>query len=168
MIYILCIFSFCLCFLFNPVYDNYTSLLSSQYSFLYLFWIFILDIFLIKNIKKYITNKKEKNFIYVLGVLFIFGSYLPYYSNIYLFSFLHVVLPISSIILYILYIFYIILKYYKKEPLQAQNLYQWYFGGLSFIAMFIIFFGHINGIIEISIYIFISSMLKKLEIIDYS
>lgn len=166
--YISCLFAFGLCFLFNPVYDNYTSLLDSQYALLFFIWIMILDISLVKNISRHILNKKEKIFIYILSLLFIIGSYLPYYSPIYLFSFLHVILPMSSIILYILYMFYIIFRHLKKEPLQAQSLYQWYFWGLSIITIFIIFFGHINGIIEIAILIFVFFMLEKLKIIDYS
>lgn len=168
MSYFLCFFSFVLCLLFNPVYDNYTSLLNSQYRLLFLVWILILDFFLVKNILKHTLSKNEKIFIAVLSLLFIIGSYLPYYTSIYLFSFLHVFLPMISIIFYLLYIFYIILRFYKKEPLQAQSLYQWYFWGLSIISLLIIFFGHINGIIEITTFIFTTFILEKLKIINYS
>lgn len=168
MIYISCLFTFAMCFLFNPVYDNYTSLLNSQYMLLFFIWILIIDISLLKAIEHYAQNKKEKKFLYLLSLLFIIGSYLPYNSSFYLLSFFHVILPMITIILYILYIFYIIFHYYKKEPLQAHQLYQWYFWGLSIIAIFIIFFGQINGIIEITTYIFIIFMLKKLKIINDS
>lgn len=168
MVYISCLLALGLCCLFDPIYNNYTSLLNSSYSLLYFIWIFILDISIVKTIIKYSINKKQKIYIYFLGLLFIIGSYLPYYSTFYLFSFLHVTLAMLAIVFFILYIFYIILNFHKKEPLQAQSLYQWYFWGLSVIALFIIFFGHINGIIEITTLFFIFFMLKKLKIIDYS
>lgn len=168
MSYLLILYSILLCFMFNPLYDNYTSLLNSSSHMLYMIWIFFLASYLFKQILRHCLNIIEKRFVFLLYLLFMLGSYLPYYSNIYMFSFLHVVLPMTAIILYLLYIFYIIFRHYKKEPSQAQVLYQWFFYGLSLISLFIIYFAHINGIIEISLIIFVVFLLEKLKIIDYS
>lgn len=168
MSYLLILCSIVLCLMFNPLYDNYTSLLSSSLYMLYIIWIFFLASYLYKKILQHCLMKAEKRFVSILYLLFMLGSYLPYYSSIYIFSFLHVVLPMMTIILYLLYIFYIIFRHYKKEPSQAHVLYQWYFYGLSIISLFIIYFAHINGIIEISLIILIVFLLEKLKIIDYS
>lgn len=168
MSYLLILCSILLCFMFNPLYDNYTSLLSSSFHILYMIWIFFLASYLLKNILRYCLNTIEKRFIFLLYLLFILGSYLPYYSKVYIFSFLHVILPMISIVLYLFYILYVIFRHYKKEPSQAQILYQWFFYGLSLISLLIIYFAHINGIIEISLIIFVVFLIERLKIIDDS
>lgn len=168
MLYILSLLSILLCCLFDPLYDNYTSLLSSPYHRLYIIWIFLLASCLLKNIIRHCLSWNEKRFIVLLYLLFIVGSYLPYYSAVYLFSLLHVILPMSTIIGYLLYILYVIFRYSKKEPLQAQILYQWFLYGISLISLLIIYFAHINGIIEVSLILLVIFLLKKLKIIDYS
>lgn len=168
MIYCVALFSIILCCLFNPLYNNYTSLLNSSYRILYVLWIFLLATTLFKNIFHHCLYKNEKRLIILLYLLFMLGSCLPYYSTVYLFSFLHVILPMSTIIIYLFYVLCIIFRYNKKEPLKAQILYQWFFYGLSLISLLIIYFGHINGIIEISLILFVIFLLEKLKTIDYS
>lgn len=168
MNYLICIFSLSLCFFYDPLYNNYTSLLNGPYHFLYVLWIAVLTLYLFKNIIRHAPTQREKILICLLGFFFILGSYLPYYSPFYLFSFLHVFLPLLSIILYLLYIFLIIFRHYKKEPSQAQILYQWYFWGLSLISLLIIFFGHINGICEIATVYLTIFLIEKIKIIDDS
>lgn len=166
MNYLLCLFSLCLCFFYDPLYDNYTSLLNGPYHILYVLWIALLALYLFKNIIIHARTQREKILICLLGFFFILGSYLPYYSSFYLLSFLHVFLPLLTIVLYLLYIFSIIFRHYKKEPSQAQILYQWYFWGLSLVSLLIIFFGHINGICEIATVFLVIFLVEKIRIID--
>lgn len=168
MILLMCLYSLALCFLFNPLYDNYTSLLNSQYVMLYYTWILLVDFILVKEIQQFFNTRRQKFFIYLISSLFIMGSYFPYQSSIKLFSLLHIVIPILCIIVYIDFLFCAILQFQKKEPIKAQSLIQWFFWGLSVIAMFIIYFGHINGIIEITIIFYISFITQKMKIICVS
>ena len=50
-----------------------------------------------------------------------------------------------------------------NNTLTAMGLYLWFSYGLSIIAMFIIFFSQINGLIEISILLFINFILYVLQ-----
>ena len=132
---------------FHPLYNNYTSLMSTSYAFLYDFWILYLSYTLCHQFLKITTHKKT---IYSLTLCFIIGSLIPYKNH----PFLHVSLPMVTIILSILLIAFII---------KAHLLNQWYFYGLSIIALSLIFFGQINGIVEILTLIFIFWMLSLLQ-----
>lgn len=165
MITLTLILTFGLCLCFNPVYNNYTSLLNSSYAFFYYLWIFFIVISFFKKTVCFINNQKEKRFLIILGCLFIIGSYLPYQSPFIVTSYLHVFLPTICMMMYFIYLFYKISLFQKKEPIKAHLLFQWYFWGLSLISMLIVFFGHINGIIEIAILIYIIFMINKMHII---
>ena len=131
---------------FHPLYNNYTSLMSTSYAFLYDFWILYLSYTLCHQFLKITTRKKT---IYSLTLCFIIGSLIPYKNH----PFLHVSLPMVTIILSILLIAFIIKEKQKNEP----------FYGLSIIALSLIFFGQINGIVEILTLIFIFWMLSLLQ-----
>ena len=106
---------------FHPLYNNYTSLMSTSYAFLYDLWILYLSYTLCHQFLKITTHKKT---IYSLTFCFIIGSLIPF---------------------------------------KAHLLNQWYFYGLSIIAMSLIFFGQINGIVEILTLTFIFLMLSLLQ-----
>lgn len=165
MLYLTLIFTLVLCLFFNPVYHNFTSLLSSSYAWLFYLWIFFIVAAFSKKSISFIQFQKERKYIYLLGFLFLTGCYFPYENTYIFFSYLHVFLPMLCIIIYFLFLFFIIYHYQKKEPIKAHLLYQWYFWGLSIISMLIIFFGQINGIIEIAVLIFFYIMLNKMQII---
>lgn len=140
---------------FHPLYNNYTSLMSTPHAFLYDLWILYLSYTLCHQFLKITTHKKT---IYFLTFCFIIGSLIPYKVH----PFIHVFLPMSSIILSILLIAFCIKEMQKNEPFKAHLLNQWYFYGLSIIAMSLIFFGQINGIVEILTLAFIFWMLSLL------
>lgn len=141
---------------FHPLYNNYTSLMSTSYAFLYDLWILYLSYTLCHQFLKITTHKKT---IYSLTFCFIIGSLIPYKNH----PFLHVSLPMVTIILSILLIAFIIKEKQKNEPFKAHLLNQWYFYGLSVIAMSLILFGQINGIVEILTLTFIFLMLSLLQ-----
>ncbi len=109
-------------------------------------------------LREVIPEKPPKT-IYSLTLCFIIGSLIPYKNH----PFLHVSLPMVTIILSILLIAFIIKEKQKNEPFKAHLLNQWYFYGLSIIALSLIFFGQINGIVEILTLIFIFWMLSLLQ-----
>ena len=111
----------------------------------------------IKSNNTQITTHKKT--IYSLTLCFIIGSLIPYK----IYPFLHVSLPMVTIILSILLIAFIIKEKQKNEPFKAHLLNQWYFYGLSIIALSLIFFGQINGIVEILTLTFIFLMLSLLQ-----
>ena len=148
------IYSIILLFFFHPLYNNYTSLMSSTYSLLYYLWIILVTITLTIKLDKILKSK----YLYLLSIIFFIGSIIPYNNKYYLGSFLHVLIPIICIIITLLLMLYII----KNEP-KAHFLFQWFTYGLSIISMLIIFFSQINGLIEISILIFIIVMLNLLK-----
>ena len=130
--------------------------MSTSYAFLYDFWILYLSYTLCHQFLKIKTRKKT---IYSSTLCFIIGSLIPYKNH----PFLHVSLPMVTIILSILLIAFIIKEKQKNEPFKAHLLNQWYFYGLSIIALSLIFFGQINGIVEILTLIFIFWMLSLLQ-----
>lgn len=148
------IYSIILLFFFHPLYNNYTSLMSSNYSLLYYLWVILVTITLTIKLSKIIQSK----YVYLLSIIFFIGSIIPYNNKYYLGSFLHVFIPIICIIISLLLIFYKI----KNEP-KAHLLFPWFTYGLSIISMLIIFFSQINGLIEITILIFIIIILNLLK-----
>lgn len=165
MLYLTFIFTLVLCLFFNPIYHNFTSLLSSSYAWLFYLWIFLNVVIYAKKSICFIQSQKERQYIFILSFIFMIGCYFPYENTYTFFSYLHVILPMICIIIYLLFLFYIIYRYQKKEPFKAHLLFQWYFWGLSIISMLIIFFGQINGVIEIALISFITIMLNKMQII---
>lgn len=147
------IYSIILLFFFHPLYNNYTSLMSSH-SLLYYLWVILLTVTLTINLAKIIKTK----YLYLLSLIFLIGTIIPYNNKYYLGTFLHVFIPMICIITTLLLILYKI----KNEP-KAHLLFQWYTYGLSIISMLIIFFSQINGLIEITILIFIILMLNLLK-----
>ena len=143
-------------FFFLSFYFECLGLMSTSYAFLYDFWILYLSYTLCHQFLKITTHKKT---IYSLTLCFIIGSLIPYKNH----PFLHVSLPMVTIILSILLIAFIIKEKQKNEPFKAHLLNQWYFYGLSIIALSLIFFGQINGIVEILTLIFIFWMLSLLQ-----
>lgn len=150
------IFSFSLFLCFHPLYNNYTSLMSSPYAPFYYLWVLYLSYTLCHNFLKTTNNKK---IVYLLTLIFCLGSVIPYKSL----PFFHVILPMASILLTILFLLLLINDKQKNEPLRAHLIKQWYFYGLSLLSLMIIFFGQINGIIEIMALFFICWMLYLLQ-----
>ena len=68
-----------------------------------------------------------------------------------------------DIIIALLFLAYLIKNKQKSEPILAHKIYLWFSYGLSIIAMFIIFFSQINGLIEISVLLFINFILYVLQ-----
>ena len=104
-----------------------------------------------------------KKFIIFLSLFFFIGLILPYHKNYPIFSTLHVFIPLSCIIIALLFLAYLIKNKQKSEPILAHKIYLWFSYGLSIIAMFIIFFSQINGLIEISVLLFINFILYVLQ-----
>ena len=98
---------------FHPLYNNYTSLMSTSYAFLYDFWILYLSYTLCHQFLKITTHKKT---IYSLTLCFIIGSLISYKNH----PFLHVSLPMVTIILSILLIAFII-KPINNNPRLFKN-----------------------------------------------
>ena len=138
------IYSIILLFFYHPLYQNYTSLMNTSFSFFYYSWCVLLTLSLCLTFFKVTSLKK---FIIFLSLFFFIGLILPYHKNYPIFSTLHVFIPLSCIIIALL----------------AHKIYLWFSYGLSIIAMFIIFFSQINGLIEISVLLFINFILYVLQ-----
>ena len=147
------IYSIILLFFYHPLYQNYTSLMNTSFSFFYYIWCVLLTLSLCLTFFKVTSLKK---FIIFLSLFFFIGLILPYHKNYPIFSTLHVFIPLSCIIIALLFLAYLIKNKQKSEPILAHKIYLWFSYGLSIIAMFIIFFSQINGLIEISVLLFIN------------
>ena len=142
------IYSIILLFFYHPLYQNYTSLMNTSFSFFYYIWCVLLTLSLCLTFFK-VTSLKR--------------LILPYHKNYPIFSTLHVFIPLSCIIIALLFLAYLIKNKQKSEPILAHKIYLWFSYGLSIIAMFIIFFSQINGLIEISVLLFINFILYVLQ-----
>ena len=154
------IYSIILLFFYHPLYQNYTSLMNTSFSFFYYIWCVLLTLSLCLTFFKVTSLKK---FIIFLSLFFFIGLILPYHKNYPIFSTLHVFIPLSCIIIALLFLAYLIKNKQKSEPILAHTIYLWFSYGLSIIAMFIIFFSQINGLIEISVLLFINFILYVLQ-----
>ena len=158
------IYSIILLFFYHPLYQNYTSLMNTSFSFFYYIWCVLLTLSLCLTFFKVTSLKK---FIIFLSLFFFIGLILPYHKNYPIFSTLHVFIPLSCIIIVFLKLFrkneIVIKNKQKSEPILAHKIYLWFSYGLSIIAMFIIFFSQINGLIEISVLLFINFILYVLQ-----
>ena len=154
------IYSIILLFFYHPLYNNYTSLMNSSYAVLYYIWCLLLTISLCMSFFKVTHLKKTITF---LAGFFFVGLIFPYHKNHPIYSSLHVFIPIICIIIAFLFLAILIKNKQKSEPILAHKIYLWYLYGLSIIAMFIIFFSQINGLIEITIILFINFILYVLQ-----
>lgn len=154
------IYSFILLFFYQPLYNNYTSLMNNSYAILYYIWCILLTCSLCKL---FLQMAHSKKIIYILAGSFFVGLILPYHQKHPLCSKLHVLIPIICIIFAFLFLAFLIKDKQKSEPLKAHKLYQWYFYCLSIIFMFIIFFSQINGLIEITILLSIYFIIYLLQ-----
>ena len=136
------IYSIILLFFYHPLYQNYTSLMNTSFSFFYYIWCVLLTLSLCLTFFKVTSLKK---FIIFLSLFFFIGLILP------------------CIIIALLFLAYLIKNKQKSEPILAHKIYLWFSYGLSIIAMFIIFFSQINGLIEISVLLFINFILYVLQ-----
>lgn len=155
------IYSIILLFFYHPLYQNYTSLMNTSFSFFYYIWCVLLTLSLCLTFFK-VTSLKKISIIF-LSLFFFIGLILPYHKNYPIFSTLHVFIPLSCIIIALLFLAYLIKNKQKSEPILAHKIYLWFSYGLSIIAMFIIFFSQINGLIEISVLLFINFILYVLQ-----
>ena len=81
------IYSIILLFFYHPLYQNYTSLMSTSFSFFYYIWCVLLTLSLCLTFFKVTSLKK---FIIFLSLFFFIGLILPYHKNYPIFSTLHV------------------------------------------------------------------------------
>ena len=156
------IYSIILLFFYHPLYQNYTSLMNTSFSFFYYIWCVLLTLSLCLTFFKVTSLKK---FIIFLSLFFFIGLIHLRDEHLwdYFFSTLHVFIPLSCIIIALLFLAYLIKNKQKSEPILAHKIYLWFSYGLSIIAMFIIFFSQINGLIEISVLLFINFILYVLQ-----
>lgn len=154
------IYSIILLFFYHPLYNNYTSLMNTSFAILYYIWCILLTVSLCISFLK-LTHLK-KTIIFLAGFFFI-GLILPYHENYPMCSILHVFIPMICIIVAFLFLAILIKNKQKSEPIIAHKIYLWYLYGLSIITMFIIFFSQINGLIEITVLLFINFILYVLQ-----
>ena len=81
------IYSIILLFFYHPLYQNYTSLMNTSFSFFYYSWCVLLTLSLCLTFFKVTSLKK---FIIFLSLFFFIGLILPYHKNYPIFSTLHV------------------------------------------------------------------------------
>ena len=81
------IYSIILLFFYHPLYQNYTSLMNTSFSFFYYIWCVLLTLSLCLTFFKVTSLKK---FIIFLSLFFFIGLILPYHKNYPIFSTLHV------------------------------------------------------------------------------
>ena len=110
------IYSIILLFFYHPLYQNYTSLMNTSFSFFYYIWCVLLTLSLCLTFFKVTSLKK---FIIFLSLFFFIGLILPYHKNYPIFSTLHVFIPLSCIIIALLFLAYLIKNKQKSEPIQS-------------------------------------------------
>ena len=81
------IYSIILLFFYHPLYQNYTNLMNTSFSFFYYIWCVLLTLSLCLTFFKVTSLKK---FIIFLSLFFYLGLILPYHKNYPIFSTLHV------------------------------------------------------------------------------
>jgi|GEM_PF-529443 len=114
------IYSIILLFFYHPLYQNYTSLMNTSFSFFYYIWCVLLTLSLCLTFFKVTSLKK---FIIFLSLFFFIGLILPYHKNYPIFSTLHVFIPLSCIIIALLFLAYLIKNKQKSEPILAHKIY---------------------------------------------
>ena len=117
------IYSIILLFFYHPLYQNYTSLMNTSFSFFYYIWCVLLTLSLCLTFFKVTSLKK---FIIFLSLFFFIGLILPYHKNYPIFSTLHVFIPLSCIIIALLFLAYLIKNKQKSEPILAHKIYLWF------------------------------------------
>lgn len=163
MTYLIIIISIIVSLQFHPLYNNFTSLLTQHNYLLYFSMIFLWCGLIVKQIFLITNNYKIKRLTIISGSLFIIGTSLAYHpatSDIY--SSLHVILSILAIIFLFLIIHLLIEEASFKDSMKANQINLWFHWSLSIIALFLIMFGQINGIVELSVLISVLIVLKRL------